>query len=83
MSLVGPRPDQSDQLQFYTEPEKRKLGVKPGLTGLAQISGRNGTWKERKDLDIVYVNRQSLRLDMSIPLRTVPCVLWRRNLSNG
>jgi lipopolysaccharide/colanic/teichoic acid biosynthesis glycosyltransferase len=84
MSLVGPRPDQSDQLRFYTEPEKRKLCVKPGLTGLAQISGRNGiTWRERKELDIVYVDRQSLRLDMSILLRTVPCILQRKNVCNG
>jgi len=84
MSLVGPRPDQSDQLQFYTELERRKLCVKPGLTGLAQISGRNGiSWKERKELDVVYVDRQSLRLDMSILLRTIPCVLQRKNVCNS
>ena len=41
MSLVGPRPDQADQLAYYTEAEKLRLAVKPGITGLAQISGRN------------------------------------------
>lgn len=84
MSLVGPRPDQSDQLQFYTHAERRKLEVKPGLTGLAQISGRNAIpWKKRKELDLLYVDRQSLRLDFWILIKTIPYVLKRRNVFNA
>ena len=81
MSFVGPRPDQVDQLRFYSPKEHRKLDVKPGLTGLAQISGRNGiSWQKRKELDIAYVERRSLALDLSILCKTIPYVLLRRNL---
>ena len=81
MSLVGPRPDQIDQLQYYTPIELRKLEAKPGLTGLAQINGRNSiSWQQRKELDVVYVEQQSMMLDLSIMCRTLPYVLQRRNL---
>ena len=81
MSFVGPRPDQTDQLRFYAETEKRKLAVKPGLTGLAQISGRNGiSWQQRKALDIEYVSRRSLRLDLVILCKTIPYVLSGRDI---
>lgn len=84
MSLVGPRPDQVDQLQYYTEAEKRKLAVKPGMTGLAQISGRNNiAWTQRKQIDIDYVERQSFWLDLVIMLRTIPYVLSRRDVVEG
>ncbi len=83
MSLVGPRPDQVDQLRFYTEDEKRKLRVKPGMTGLAQISGRNNIpWARRKALDLEYVERHSFWLDWGILLRTVPHVLLRRDVDS-
>jgi len=83
MSLVGPRPDQVDQLRFYTEDEKRKLRVKPGMTGLAQISGRNNIpWARRKALDLEYVERHSFWLDWGILLRTLPHVLLRRDLDS-
>jgi lipopolysaccharide/colanic/teichoic acid biosynthesis glycosyltransferase len=83
MSLVGPRPDQVDQLRFYTTEEKRKLDVRPGITGLAQISGRNNiAWARRKALDREYVERQSLKLDLSILLQTLPYVLLRRDVDN-
>lgn len=81
MSLVGPRPDQVDQARFYTPEERRKLLVKPGLTGLAQISGRNKiSWEQRKRLDVAYVENQSLWLDLKILARTVPYVLLSRDL---
>lgn len=81
MSLVGPRPDQVDQLRFYAETEKRKLNVRPGITGLAQISGRNNiTWERRKALDVEYVDRQSLWLDFSILAKTIPYVLLRKDI---
>lgn len=82
MSLVGPRPDQVDQLRYYTPEEREKLMVKPGLTGLAQISGRNSIpWELRKRLDCDYVRRQSLALDLKILFRTVPYVLSRRDVN--
>jgi undecaprenyl phosphate N,N'-diacetylbacillosamine 1-phosphate transferase len=81
MSLVGPRPDQVDQIQYYTETEKRKLLVKPGITGLAQISGRNAiSWSERKALEVEYVDRHSVALDLKILLLTIPCVFRARGI---
>jgi lipopolysaccharide/colanic/teichoic acid biosynthesis glycosyltransferase len=81
MSLVGPRPDQADQIRFYTETEKRKLDVRPGITGLAQISGRNNiSWERRKALDVEYARRHSFWLDLSILARTIPYVLLRKDI---
>lgn len=81
MSLVGPRPDQADQIRFYTETEKRKLEVRPGITGLAQISGRNNiSWDRRKALDVEYVERQSFWFDLSLCARTIPYVLLRKDI---
>ena len=81
MSLVGPRPEQVDQIQYYSEEERRRLLVKPGITGLAQINGRNEiSWQKRKALDLEYVERQSFWLDMQILLKTIPCVLARRGI---
>jgi lipopolysaccharide/colanic/teichoic acid biosynthesis glycosyltransferase len=81
MSLVGPRPDLADQIRFYTPEEKRKLAVKPGLTGLAQIQGRNQIpWRRRKELDLEYVERRSLLFDLRILFRTIPYVLLRRDI---
>jgi undecaprenyl phosphate N,N'-diacetylbacillosamine 1-phosphate transferase len=81
MSLVGPRPDQVDQLKLYTQRELLRLTVRPGLTGLAQINGRNSIpWEERKRLDLDYIERRSLSLDISLLLRTIPYVLIRRDV---
>lgn len=76
MSLVGPRPDLVDQLSLYRGKDKKRLLVKPGITGWAAIHGRNTLSIERRmDLDVEYVERFSLRLDLEILLRTVPSVL--------
>jgi undecaprenyl phosphate N,N'-diacetylbacillosamine 1-phosphate transferase len=76
MSLVGPRPDQTDQLHFYGAGEARKLAVRPGITGLSQVLGRNSrSWRERKRLDRFYVDHLSLRLDCWILLHTVRAVV--------
>jgi undecaprenyl phosphate N,N'-diacetylbacillosamine 1-phosphate transferase len=81
MSLVGPRPDQVDQVRYYEPREMLRLTVKPGITGLAQINGRNSiAWSERKRLDLEYVARQSLWLDLRILVQTVPYVLVRRDI---
>jgi len=81
MSLVGPRPDLVDQLRYYTDEEKRRLSVKPGITGLAQVRGRNSIpWKQRKQLDLKYVKEQSLWLDLRILLLTIPCVIQQRGV---
>lgn len=82
MSLVGPRPDQADQIQYYSEEEMEKLRVKPGITGLAQISGRNSIpWETRKALDVEYVRRESLALDLAILFKTIPYVLKREGIN--
>jgi lipopolysaccharide/colanic/teichoic acid biosynthesis glycosyltransferase len=84
MSIVGPRPDQVDQLSYYTAAERRKLEVRPGLTGLAQISGRNRIpWSRRKELDVEYVERRCLRLDLEIMLKTIPYILLRKDVETG
>jgi undecaprenyl phosphate N,N'-diacetylbacillosamine 1-phosphate transferase len=81
MSLVGPRPDQVDQARFYSAEEWRRTHVKPGITGLAQINGRNTiSWAERKQLDLEYVEKQSLALDLQILLKTIPYVLGSRDV---
>ncbi len=81
MSLVGPRPDQVDQLRHYTAAEKRKLAVRPGITGLAQIGGRNRIhWETRKQLDCEYVERWSLWLDLSILIKTIPYALLGKDI---
>lgn len=81
MSLVGPRPELVDQLRFYSPEDKRRLLVRPGITGLAQLSGRNtAAWSERRQLDLDYVRRRSLWLDASILFRTLPYVLLRRGI---
>jgi lipopolysaccharide/colanic/teichoic acid biosynthesis glycosyltransferase len=77
MSLVGPRPDIPIQVADYDEAHRQRLAVRPGLTGLAQISGNiNLSWPQRIELDRWYVMHRSLRLDLAILLHTLP-VIWR------
>lgn len=76
MSFVGPRPLFMEYVPHYSPEQRRRLDVKPGITGLAQIAGRNILgWEERLRLDVEYVDRASLALDLSILLRTVKKVL--------
>lgn len=82
MSLVGPRPLLVDYLSLYTPEQARRHDVRPGLTGLAQISGRNATtWEDRLALDVWYVDNRTLRLDLQIMARTVGQVLGRRGIT--
>ncbi|BCB83831.1 sugar transferase [Phytohabitans suffuscus] len=76
MSLVGPRPLLMGYLRRYTVEQSRRHEVRPGITGLAQISGRNAlSWPDKLALDTWYVDHRSLALDLWILLRTVPVVL--------
>jgi lipopolysaccharide/colanic/teichoic acid biosynthesis glycosyltransferase len=76
MSIVGPRPTLGYQVARYSPEQRGRLAVRPGLTGLAQISGRNALdWAKRIELDLEYVQRQSLRLDLAIIARTLPALL--------
>jgi lipopolysaccharide/colanic/teichoic acid biosynthesis glycosyltransferase len=76
MSIVGPRPTLAYQVERYDAHQRRRLAVNPGLTGLAQIRGRNElSWAERIDHDVEYVERQSARLDLRISLATVSVAL--------
>jgi len=72
MAIVGPRPTVQEQVDRYTERQRRRLDVKPGITGWAQINGRTSLpWPERIELDVWYVEHRSLRLDLRILARTV------------
>ena len=71
MAVVGPRPTVQEQVDRYTERQRRRLEVKPGITGWAQINGRTSLpWPERIELDVWYVEHRSLRLDLRILMRT-------------
>ncbi len=76
MSLVGPRPTLPYQTERYTEEQKRRLEMRPGITGWAQVNGRNDlTWSEKIEYDIEYIEKFSLWFDIKILFRTVAVVL--------
>lgn len=82
MSLVGPRPLLVEYLDRYTPEQARRHEVQPGLTGLAQISGRNAiSWDERFRLDVQYVDELSLANDFRILWKTVACVFCRTGIN--
>jgi lipopolysaccharide/colanic/teichoic acid biosynthesis glycosyltransferase len=82
MSLVGPRPLLARYLPRYSLKHRRRHDVRPGLTGLAQVAGRNAlSWEAKLDLDVKYVDNASLRLDIAILLRTIAAVFARRGIS--
>lgn len=82
MSLVGPRPLLVEYLDRYSPEQARRHEVRPGITGLAQVSGRNSLeWEDKFALDVEYVDRRSLALDLKILWRTVTAVLGRRGIS--
>ena len=85
MSLVGPRPTLAYQVERYDEVQRRRLLMKPGITSLAVVSGRNAlTWEERIKLDVWYVEHWSLRLDLRILAKTLWVVLiTRRGVYGG
>jgi lipopolysaccharide/colanic/teichoic acid biosynthesis glycosyltransferase len=84
MSLVGPRPTVQVQVAQYTPRERRRLEVKPGITGYAQINGRASLpWPERIELDIWYIEHRSLRLDLAILWKTVRLLASGEGLYKG
>lgn len=84
MSLVGPRPLWMEYVPRYSTKHRRRLDIKPGITGLAQIAGRNTLgWDERFDLDVKYVDTASIGLDLLILLRTVKKVLFAEGVPSS
>lgn len=84
MSLVGPRPLLSEYLELYSAEQRRRHDVRPGVTGLAQVRGRNAqTWEDRLAYDVWYVEHWSLWLDLRILVQTVGMVLRRHGISHG
>jgi lipopolysaccharide/colanic/teichoic acid biosynthesis glycosyltransferase len=82
MSLVGPRPLLAEYLPLYSAEQARRHEVRPGVTGLAQVSGRNAlTWEEKFRLDVYYVEHCSLTLDMKLLVQTVLAVITARGIS--
>lgn len=83
MSLVGPRPLLMDYLPLYNERQMRRHDVKPGITGWAQVNGRNNlSWQEKFELDIWYVENHSFWLDLKILFLTVSKVFKREGISS-
>jgi lipopolysaccharide/colanic/teichoic acid biosynthesis glycosyltransferase len=81
MSLVGPRPLLPEYLPYYSPRERRRHAVRPGLTGWAQIHGRNSlSWNERLEMDVWYVEHRSALLDARILAETIGVVLSRRGV---
>lgn len=84
MSLVGPRPLLVEYLPYYTQEERHRHDVRPGLTGLAQVNGRNNlTWEQKFAYDLEYIDRLSLRNDVAILLKTVGKVLKKSDIAVG
>jgi sugar transferase EpsL len=82
MSLVGPRPLLTHYLARYDDEQARRHAVRPGLTGWAQVNGRNAVgWEERLAMDVWYVDHRSLALDARIVLKTIQVVLGRRGIN--
>jgi lipopolysaccharide/colanic/teichoic acid biosynthesis glycosyltransferase len=84
MSLIGPRPTLPVQVEQYTERQRGRLAIKPGITGWAQVNGRASLpWSERIELDLWYIEHRSLALDLKILWRTVAMVLGGSGLYKG
>jgi len=84
MSLIGPRPTLPVQVEQYTERQRGRLAIKPGITGWAQVNGRASLpWAERIELDLYYIEHRSLALDLKILRRTLALVLGGSGLYKG
>lgn len=84
MSLIGPRPLLPQYLQYYNERQNRRHEVLPGITGWAQVNGRNTiSWEQKFEYDVYYVEHQSFSLDLKIILKTVDKVINRKDINNS
>lgn len=84
MSLIGPRPLLPEYLPLYTERQKKRHYVRPGITGWAQINGRNSiSWEEKFELDIWYVENYSFSIDVLILIKTIKKVLATSDINAG
>jgi len=89
MAIVGPRPTVQEQVDRYTDRQRRRLEVKPGITGWAQVNGRTSlSWPERIELDVWYVEHRSMRLDIRILTKTARMLatghgLYSEDLTQG
>ena len=82
MSLVGPRPLLMEYLPHYSQEQARRHEVRPGITGWAQINGRNAiSWEDKFRLDVWYVNNMSFRLDLKIMVLTVMRIIRRNGVN--
>lgn len=82
MSLVGPRPLLMEYIPLYSDEERRRHDVRPGITGWAQVNGRNAiSWDQKFALDVWYVDNQSVRLDLKILWLTIQKVIRREGIS--
>ena len=83
MSVVGPRPQLPEFVEHYTPHQLRRHEVKPGMTGLAQVSGRNNlSWEEKFDLDVQYVEKQSIIFDFKIMFKTVEVMFKKEGIDS-
>ncbi|MGD0197683.1 MAG: sugar transferase [Solirubrobacteraceae bacterium] len=84
MSLIGPRPTVPEQVAVYTERQRGRLQIRPGITGWAQVNGRAALpWGQRIELDLYYIEHRSALLDLRIVARTVPLLLHGGDLYRG
>ena len=84
MSLIGPRPTLPAQVEQYTERQRGRLSIKPGITGWAQVNGRASLpWSERIELDLYYIEHRSLALDLQILRRSVALVFGGSDVYKG
>ena len=84
MSIVGPRPLLVEYLPLYNERQRRRHEVRPGLTGLAQVNGRNAIdWEEKFEWDVQYVDEYTFRMDAAVVLKTVGKVFRHADISSG
>ncbi len=83
MSIVGPRPQLTDFMQHYTPRQMRRHEVRPGMTGLAQVNGRNNlSWEEKFELDVEYVEKHNIWLDFKIMFKTVLVILKKEGINS-
>ncbi len=81
MSLIGPRPLLIQYLAYYTDREKKRHTVKPGISGLAQVSGRNNLkWDERLEFDVWYTEHVTFKLDLNIILKSIKIIIMRKDI---